>query len=355
MSVRSCVSACTAPMALQPATTPRSPPACVCANCSTWETSGSERVHPPLPGRPQRLRRSSPARRGHPSGRRRSVCRSEFRTLGGEARGPHRDRHRPCSLDLVLRSHRRSPRRGRPDRRTRPPRAGARLGRRRPCMLLGVGAGFTWTSPWSGSPSVLEWPTPPVRIRPRGSADLRGCYVSRGRAPKEGIGRNLFGRVPRLPRRADRVLGYPIEELCLGNPERRLSETVYAQPAIYVVNALHWSAAQEDLPPADFFAGRCLGGAAHVRGRRLRLRNRPDAGATPCGTDRPGQRRCDGRGHRSLRADRRGNPEAAPMPRASSSPTCRARTVRRLEQPRELAGHRSRSSRRWRVSEASSG
>ncbi|MDX2401924.1 ACP S-malonyltransferase [Streptomyces microflavus] len=73
------------------------------------------------------------------------------------------------------------------------------------------------------------------------------------------MGRNLFGRFPDLPRRADRVLGYPIEELCLENPERRLSETVYAQPAIYVVNALHWSAAQEDLPPADFFAGHSLG------------------------------------------------------------------------------------------------
>nr|WP_248869390.1 ACP S-malonyltransferase [Streptomyces sp. HNA39] len=73
------------------------------------------------------------------------------------------------------------------------------------------------------------------------------------------MGRSLFGRFPDLRRRADRVLGYPIDELCLENPERRLSDTVYAQPAIYVVNALHWSAAQEDLPPADFFAGHSLG------------------------------------------------------------------------------------------------
>ncbi|MFD8114260.1 ACP S-malonyltransferase [Streptomyces microflavus] len=86
------------------------------------------------------------------------------------------------------------------------------------------------------------------------------CYVFPGQGTqKKGMGRNLFGRFPDLPRRADRVLGYPIEELCLENPERRLSETVYAQPAIYVVNALHWSAAQEDLPPADFFAGHSLG------------------------------------------------------------------------------------------------
>lgn len=86
------------------------------------------------------------------------------------------------------------------------------------------------------------------------------CYVFPGQGTqKKGMGRSLFGRFPDLRRRADRVLGYPIENLCLENPERRLSETVYAQPAIYVVNALHWAAAQEDLPPADFFAGHSLG------------------------------------------------------------------------------------------------
>jgi len=86
------------------------------------------------------------------------------------------------------------------------------------------------------------------------------CYVFPGQGTqKKGMGRSLFGRFPDLRRRADRVLGYPIEELCLENPERRLSETEYAQPAIYVVNALHWSAAQEDLPPADFLAGHSLG------------------------------------------------------------------------------------------------
>ncbi|MGA5469837.1 ACP S-malonyltransferase [Streptomyces arboris] len=86
------------------------------------------------------------------------------------------------------------------------------------------------------------------------------CYVFPGQGTqKKGMGRSLFGRFPDLRSRADRVLGYPIEELCLENPERRLSETEYAQPAIYVVNALHWSAAQEDLPPADFLAGHSLG------------------------------------------------------------------------------------------------
>lgn len=86
------------------------------------------------------------------------------------------------------------------------------------------------------------------------------CYVFPGQGTqKKGMGRSLFARFPDLVRRADRVLGYPVEELCLENPDRRLSETAYAQPAIYVVNALHWAAAQEDLPPADFFAGHSLG------------------------------------------------------------------------------------------------
>ncbi|MFJ9058088.1 ACP S-malonyltransferase [Streptomyces sp. NPDC102409] len=86
------------------------------------------------------------------------------------------------------------------------------------------------------------------------------CYVFPGQGTqKKGMGRSLFGRFPDLRSRADRALGYSIEELCLENPERRLSDTAYAQPAIYVVNALHWSAAQEDLPPADYFAGHSLG------------------------------------------------------------------------------------------------
>ncbi|MYT38086.1 ACP S-malonyltransferase [Streptomyces sp. SID8356] len=86
------------------------------------------------------------------------------------------------------------------------------------------------------------------------------CHVFPGQGTqKKGMGRSLFGRFPDLRRRADLVLGYPVEELCLENPERRLSDTAYAQPAIYVVNALHWSAAREDLPPADFLAGHSLG------------------------------------------------------------------------------------------------
>src|ERR1051326_6942106 len=86
------------------------------------------------------------------------------------------------------------------------------------------------------------------------------CHVFPGQGvQKKGMGRSLFGRFPELCSRADHVLGYSIEKLCLENPERRLGKTEYAQPAIYVVNALHHLAALEDLPPADYFAGHSLG------------------------------------------------------------------------------------------------
>lgn len=89
---------------------------------------------------------------------------------------------------------------------------------------------------------------------------LTRCHVFPGQGvQKKGMGRSLFGRFPDLLSRADQVLGYSVEELCLANPERRLSETEYAQPAIYVVNALNHLAALEDLPPADYFAGHSLG------------------------------------------------------------------------------------------------
>jgi len=86
------------------------------------------------------------------------------------------------------------------------------------------------------------------------------CYVFPGQGvQKKGMGRDLFGKFEELCVRADKVLGYSIEELCLENPERRLSRTEYAQPAIYVVNALHYLAAREEQRPADFLAGHSLG------------------------------------------------------------------------------------------------
>jgi malonyl CoA-acyl carrier protein transacylase len=78
---------------------------------------------------------------------------------------------------------------------------------------------------------------------------------------KTGMGADLFGQFPDLVKTADEVLGYSIQELCLENPENRLSQTQYTQPALFVVNALiyHGKIDGEGEPKPDFVAGHSLG------------------------------------------------------------------------------------------------
>ncbi|GHJ35628.1 ACP S-malonyltransferase [Streptomyces sp. TS71-3] len=87
------------------------------------------------------------------------------------------------------------------------------------------------------------------------------AYVFPGQgSQKRGMGKGLFEEFPDLCREADDVLGYAVTTLCLENPERLLNRTEYAQPAIYVVNALHYlTARRQGLPPADYLAGHSLG------------------------------------------------------------------------------------------------
>jgi malonyl CoA-acyl carrier protein transacylase len=100
------------------------------------------------------------------------------------------------------------------------------------------------------------------------------CHVFPGQGvQKIGMGRDLFGRFPDLCSRADQVLGYSVEELCLANPERRLSETEYAQPAIYVVgHSLGEYSALSAAGGFDFETGLAL-----VK-RRAELMGRADGG-----------------------------------------------------------------------------
>jgi len=73
-----------------------------------------------------------------------------------------------------------------------------------------------------------------------------------------GMGRDLFREFPAQTAQADRLLGYSIEELCLD--DERLNRTEYTQPALYVVNVLHYLKASREagLSP-DFLAGHSLG------------------------------------------------------------------------------------------------
>lgn len=76
----------------------------------------------------------------------------------------------------------------------------------------------------------------------------------------KGMGKGLFGAHPVHTEIADKVLGYSIEELCLRDPDRKLSLTQFTQPALYVVSALtllQRSSEVEDVP--DFYIGHSLG------------------------------------------------------------------------------------------------
>ena len=75
-----------------------------------------------------------------------------------------------------------------------------------------------------------------------------------------GMGGELFDQFPELVKQADEVLGCSIKELCLDDPENRLNQTDYTQPALYVVNALTYLSKTEntDFRP-DFVAGHSLG------------------------------------------------------------------------------------------------
>lgn len=76
---------------------------------------------------------------------------------------------------------------------------------------------------------------------------------------RKGMGEELFDRYPDLERQADSVLGYSVRELCLADPDGRLGQTLYTQPARYVVNALAWHAAADDGLVADIVLGHSVG------------------------------------------------------------------------------------------------
>lgn len=75
---------------------------------------------------------------------------------------------------------------------------------------------------------------------------------------RKGMGADLFARFPAEVAAADTVLGYSVAELCTADPLGRLRDTEYAQPALFVVNALRYLA-REDRTPPEFLAGHSLG------------------------------------------------------------------------------------------------
>ncbi|MBA2648580.1 MAG: ACP S-malonyltransferase [Legionella sp.] len=75
-----------------------------------------------------------------------------------------------------------------------------------------------------------------------------------------GMGKHLFDEYKIYVQSADEILGYSIKNLCLEDPERILSKTEFTQPALYVVNALHYiNKTLHQSEKIDYLAGHSLG------------------------------------------------------------------------------------------------
>ena len=61
----------------------------------------------------------------------------------------------------------------------------------------------------------------------------------------KGMGEGLFERFPHITEEANNILGYDIQALCLEDPDEKLGQTQYTQPALFTVSALSYLAALE--------------------------------------------------------------------------------------------------------------
>ncbi|KVD68879.1 malonyl CoA-ACP transacylase [Burkholderia sp. ABCPW 14] len=75
-----------------------------------------------------------------------------------------------------------------------------------------------------------------------------------------GMGAGLFERYPEIVEAADDAMGLSVARLCIDDPDGLLADTRYAQPAIFVVNALQLAAWRETHDDANvWLAGHSLG------------------------------------------------------------------------------------------------
>lgn len=76
---------------------------------------------------------------------------------------------------------------------------------------------------------------------------------------EQGMGDALFQKYSDYITKANRILGYDVSKLCLENPTNRVHQTPYVQPALYVVNALHYLEYLEKYGQPDAVLGHSLG------------------------------------------------------------------------------------------------
>ena len=77
-----------------------------------------------------------------------------------------------------------------------------------------------------------------------------------------GMGKELYEKLPNaavLPDRANQVLGYDLKKLMFEGAQEQLTDTRYAQPAIYTCSAMYLEKIKSDGLLYDYVAGHSLG------------------------------------------------------------------------------------------------
>ena len=77
-----------------------------------------------------------------------------------------------------------------------------------------------------------------------------------------GMGKDIYEKRPsaaRLLDRANEVLGYDLKELLFNGPQEKLTDTKYAQPAIYTCSSMYLEIIKEERIGYDYVAGHSLG------------------------------------------------------------------------------------------------
>jgi len=98
----------------------------------------------------------------------------------------------------------------------------------------------------------------PVAVRKEEKKMKAYLFPGQG-SQRQGMGQELFDEFADLTRKADDILGYSIKTLCLEDPDGRLPQTQFTQPAVYVVNALSYLKKIRTEPKPDFVLGHSVG------------------------------------------------------------------------------------------------
>jgi trans-AT polyketide synthase/acyltransferase/oxidoreductase domain-containing protein len=86
------------------------------------------------------------------------------------------------------------------------------------------------------------------------------AYLFPGQGSQQkGMGKELFHEFKDLTQKADEILGYSIETLCLKDPDGQLLQTQFTQPAVYVVNAFSYLKKIQAEPKPDYVLGHSVG------------------------------------------------------------------------------------------------